>query len=305
MTVWHGHLQTLYGALGRRVGKVAWRRERLELPDGDFVELDHAGEAADRVLVVHGLGGSSAAPYVRGLALELLGRGWSVTAMNLRGALAPNRLPRTYHAGDTADVLRVAEHLAKDAATLMAVGFSLGGNALIKLMGECGDKAPFRAAASVCAPLDLELTARRLHQGFSRVYEAYLLVGLKRALWRKRAIVRSQVDWSRMWRATSFAEWDGVVTAPLNGFQSAADYWQRSSGRGFVAGIGKPTLILHALNDPFMPPAVLPAEVPSWVTVEAYPWGGHVGFVTGRSAPSFADVRVATYFESQRRMPAA
>lgn len=298
-----GHLQTIAGALVRKVGPVGWRRERLELEDGDFLELDHAGDGEDRVLVVHGLGGSSEAPYVRGMAHALIGRGLAVTAMNLRGAAGPNRLARTYHAGDTADIAVVAEHLRARSRRLGAVGFSLGGNALIKLMGERGSGAPFVAAASVCAPLDLEQTSKRLNQGLSRGYEQYLLVALKWALWRKRRLVAGHLDLRAAMGASSFQAWDERVTAPLHGFSSAKDYWARSSARGFISKIEISTLVLHALDDPFMPPEVLPepGDVPPCVVVEASPWGGHVGFLRGRSGPSYADERVADFLGGQLR----
>lgn len=301
-----GHLQTIAGALIRKVEPVAWRRERLELADGDFLELDHAdpsGEGEGRVLVVHGLGGSSEAPYVRGMARALLARGLAVTALNLRGAAGPNRLARTYHAGDTVDISTVAEHLLERRGRLGAVGFSLGGNALIKLMGERGAGAPFVAAASVCAPLDLEQTAQRLNQGLSRAYEQYLLIALKRALWRKRRLLAGHLDLRAAMGSSSFPAWDERVTAPLHGFASAKDYWARSSGRGFVSKIERPTLILHALDDPFMPPEVLPdpANVPPVVTVEALNWGGHVGFLTDLAGPSYADERVADFLAGQLR----
>lgn len=296
-----GHLQTLAGALVRKVGPVGWRRERLELEDGDFLELDHAGDGEHRVLIVHGLGGSSEAPYVRGMTHVLIGRGFAVTAMNLRGAAGPNRLARTYHAGDTADIAVVAEHLRAGARVLGAVGFSLGGNALLKLMGEKGSAAPFVAAASVCAPLDLEQTSKRLNQGLSRGYEQYLLVALKRSLWRKRRLVAGHLDLRAAMGASSFAAWDERVTAPLHGFASAKDYWARSSARGFISKIERPTLVLHALDDPFMPRTVLPdpAVVPSSVVVEALDWGGHVGFLTALTGPSYADERVAEFLEGQ------
>lgn len=300
-----GHLQTITGALMRKVEAVAWRRERLELEDGDFLELDHAdpaGDGGDRVLIVHGLGGSSEAPYVRGMARALLERGFAVTALNLRGAAGPNRLARTYHAGDTGDLAVVAGRL-RTTGRLGAVGFSLGGNALLKLMGETGSRAPFAAAASVCAPLDLEQTATRLNQGLSRGYEQYLLLALKRSLWRKRRLVAGHLDLRRALGASSFAAWDEEVTAPLHGFASAKDYWSRSSARAFISKIERPTLVLHALNDPFMPPAVLPdpATVPPCVAVEALDWGGHVGFLTGLAGPSYADERVADFLVGQLR----
>lgn len=301
-----GHAQTLYGALGRRPTRIPWRRERVELPDGDFVDLDHLDLAAEggrgerRVLLVHGLGGSSDAPYVRGLARRLAQERWAVTAMNLRGASGePNRLPRGYHGGDTADLAVVIENLAARSSVLTAVGFSLGGNALLKLLGEQGGAARVAAAVSVCAPLRLDLTARRLNEGLSRAYEAYLLIALKRGLWHKRRLVAPHLDLGRALAATSFLAWDELVTAPLNGFQSADDYWSRSSARGYLHGIARPTLILHALDDPFMPPAVLPteAELSDAVTLEVHERGGHVGFVASgpRGVTWFADERVVAF----------
>lgn len=318
----NGHAQTLFGALVRRVPRIPWRRERLELPDGDFVDLDHANAEAPRpeggrAVLVHGLGGSSQAVYVRGLAAALLAAGWDVTALNLRGASGtPNRLPRTYHSGDTADLAFAAGHLREPAgpggdatppSPLVAVGFSLGGNALLKLMGETGSSAPFDAAVSVGAPLDLALTADRLARGLSRGYTAYLLAQLKLSLWKKRHLVAPLIDLKAAMTAADFRTWDERVTAPLNGFASADDYYRRSSARGYLGTIARPTLILHALDDPFMPPAVLPtpSELPACVTLEAASGGGHVGFAAhteGSLAPTwYAESRALAHFQAHAR----
>jgi len=301
------HAQTLYGALVRRPPRVDWRREPVELPDGDRLELDHAGpETGRRALLIHGLGGSTDAPYIRGLADALLQAGWAVTAINLRGASTPNRLARTYHAGDTADLAFIAPRLRalSPDAPLVACGFSLGGNALLKLMGETGANAPFDVAVSVCAPLRLDLTAEHLNRGLSKAYTAYLLAKLKLSLWRKRALVRPHIDFTAAMRATDFRSWDERVTAPLNDFADADDYYARSSARGYLSTIARPTLILHALDDPFMPSTVLPEphELSPSITLDAYPHGGHVGFAAhtdGSFAPAwFAEDRTLAFFTS-------
>jgi len=301
------HAQTLYGALVRRSPRINWRREPIELPDGDRLELDHAGpKSGRRALLIHGLGGSSDAPYIRGLADALLQAGWSVTAVNLRGASTPNRLARTYHAGDTADLAFIAPRLRATTAgaPLVACGFSLGGNALLKLMGETGANAPFDAAVSVCAPLRLDLTAERLNTGLSRGYTAYLLAKLKLSLWRKRQLVKPHLDLVAAMRATDFRTWDERVTAPLNGFASADDYYTRSSARGYLSTIARPTLILHAIDDPFMPSTVLPEphELSASVTLDAHPHGGHVGFAAhtdGSWSPAwFAEDRTLAFLSA-------
>ncbi|MCB9736621.1 MAG: alpha/beta fold hydrolase [Deltaproteobacteria bacterium] len=298
------HAQTIFAAFAPRPA-IAWERERVELDDGDFVDLDHAPGPASgrRALVLHGLGGSSEAPYVRGLTAALAASGWGVTAFNFRGASGePNRLARTYHSGDTADVRVVARLLRARVAAdpLVAVGFSMGANALLKLLGEDGARPTFDAAVAVSSPFVLRICAHTLARGLAAGYGRYLLRGLKRMLRAKRALVAPRLDLRAALGARDFAAWDELVTAPLNGFASAADYWARASSSRYVASIAAPTLILHARDDPFMTPAVLPsrAELPPRTVLEASARGGHVGFVARgpRGLPRYhVDERVAAW----------
>ncbi|TNF36353.1 MAG: hydrolase [Deltaproteobacteria bacterium] len=298
------HAQTIFPALFRRAPAIAWRRERVDLPDGDFVDLDHAGpDRGRRALVVHGLGGSSDAPYVRGMAHALLTAGWAVTVLNLRGASGvPNRLARMYHSGDTDDARLIAGRLRADAdgAPLVGVGFSLGANVLLKLLGETGEAAPLDAVVAVSPPFSLAACAERLATGVTRGYGLYLLTALKRHLLRKRKLLAAHIDLRAALRARDFRDFDGLVTAPLGGFESAEDYWERCSCSAFLPRIGRPTLIIHAVDDPFMHPDVVPAPetLPALVQLEAHANGGHVGFVARGPAARpryYAEERAAAW----------
>ena len=285
----HPHVQTVLGSW-RRVPRPAWRRERIELADGDFLDVDHvdAADASVHVLVLHGLGGSSDAPYVRGVVQALSAAGYGVSALNFRGCSGePNRLARAYHSGETGDLLLVAERLraAHPGRRLYAVGFSLGGNALLKAMGEGGDNVPFAGALSVCAPLDLAICSAYLDDGAWFAYRQYLLFALRRMVKLKRRVLEGVIDVNRARASQTFREYDDAVTAPIHGFAGVDDYYARSSARQYLAGVRRPTVILHAADDPFMPMAVVPRadELSPSVQLVVSGQGGHVGFV-GRAA---------------------
>lgn len=278
-----GHLQTIYAALVP-APRVRWRRERWETPDGDFIDLDWAeGEAKGPLIALfHGLEGSSASPYARAIAARALSIGWRCVVPHFRGCSGElNRLPRAYHSGDSAEIGWVLERLG----ARHAVGISLGGNALLKYLGEQGASTTLERAAAVSAPLDLAAAGRNLDRGLSRaIYTRMFLRTLKRKTFEKIARQGIRVDARRLARARTFWEFDDTVTAPLHGFAGADDYWARSSSGPWLAGIRVPTLVLNARNDPFMPAAALdaaaarPGGVSSSVTLEFPGSGGHAGF---------------------------
>jgi predicted alpha/beta-fold hydrolase len=292
------HLQTIGARLLRPRAPVAATRERLELDDGDFVDLDwiedgtvaNAGDRPPLVLILHGMEGSSRSRYVLEMERALLRQGLTPVAMNFRSCSGePNRLARFYHSGETGDlrtVLAVLTRRHPDRA-LGAVGFSLGGNVLLKHLGECGrsDSDPgIGAAAAISVPFDLAAGADRLERGPSRIYQRYLLGQLRRKVRAKAATLDGRVDVGALLRARTFRAFDDAGTAPLHGFSDAADYYHRSSSTRFVAEIRRPTLIVHSLDDPFLPWEAVPVA-----TLEANPAidavlteaGGHVGFVSG------------------------
>ncbi len=281
------HLQTLMPNLLRRSPRRGLRRERLELGDGDFLDLDWAGPpSGPLVLVLHGLEGSIRSPYAAGIVNTLAAAGYRVVLMHFRGCSGePNRLPRSYHSGETGDLDTVVRELKRRHPERMffALGYSLGGNALLKWLGEKGADAPVDAAIAVSVPFDLSQAGHRLKRGFSRVYQWHLLGRLRRSVRRKAQRMELPITVDKLDAMRTFRQFDDQVTAPLHGFQDAEDYYGRCSSRQFLATIAVPTLIIHALDDPFMTRQAVPtdSELSPSVTLELSDAGGHVGFVYG------------------------
>ncbi len=283
----NAHLQTLWAALVRRAPKPALRRERLELPDGDFVDLDWTtGASGPVVVVLHGLQGSSGSNYARGLLESLHQQGFRAVLMHFRGCSGEsNRLSRFYHAGETGDLHTLIHALrAREPHTpLAAVGYSLGGNVLLNYLGQPGNNAPLACAVAVSVPFDLHHAAQRLERGFSRVYQYGLLRSLRIAVRKKFKSLSAPVGLDELSRINSLRDYDDKITAPLHGFSGVDEYYTKSSCRQSLNRIRTPTLILHAADDPFMTPAAIPSpdELSPCVTLELSEHGGHVGFVGG------------------------
>lgn len=286
-----GHLQTIYSSLFIRVAPVAYRRERLELTDGDFLDFDwvdgHSGKPV--VVLLHGLEGSADSHYARDLMVRAQARGWHGVVAHFRGCSGEdNRLPRAYFAGDSEDIERILRHVKSQHADapIYAVGVSLGGNALLKWLGEAGEMAGtlVRRAAGVSAPLDLTAAGHALDRGFNRrVYTARFLVTLKAKALRKAARFPGTIDTQAVAAATTFGEFDTLVTARLHGFRDAEDYWLKVSSKPWLRAITVPTLVINARNDPFLPAWALPtaAEVSRAVELEQPDGGGHIAFPSG------------------------
>lgn len=289
-----GHLMTVFASVARPFPRPRADRERWELPDGDFVDVDRlhgAGPEAPVLVVCHGLEGNSRAPYVRGLAAAAVSRGFAVLALNFRGCSGTmNRLPRLYHSGETGDLSEVVGRVAAErpGRPVLLAGFSLGGNVVAKYLGERGGAVPpeVRAAAVISAPFDLAACARALDgPGFwFRLYRERFLRRLRRkALAKARRFPRA-IDAAAARSARSFAQFDGQVTAPLHGFAGAEDYWARSSSGRYLGGVRRPLLAIASSDDPMVPAASLPVEAARanpCVTLEVHPAGGHVAFVSG------------------------
>jgi len=306
------HLQTLWGPFIRRQQELSRTRERLWLDDGDFLDLDWHGPhsaQAPLVVVLHGLTGSSQSPYVIGLQRALAGCGWASVAVNWRGCSGePNRLARSYHSGISEDLAQVVEHLrrVRPLAPLHAVGYSLGGNVLLKYLGERGADSALHAAVAVSVPFRLDQCADRIALGFSRVYQAHFMRELSAHLSAKHDYLRQQGHLEGLaalerlgplGRLRTFWDFDGKVTAPLNGFDSAQDYYRRASSRYYLGQIETPTLIIQARDDPFIFAHSLPTaeELAPGTSFELHARGGHVGFVEG-------SVRRPRYY-LERRIP--
>jgi predicted alpha/beta-fold hydrolase len=299
------HAQTLFWPLARARGWARFDRERLETPDGDDLWLDHldskGSPTAPRLLLLHGLEGSSFSSWVLGMLALAAARGWRATALNFRscareprrrGRSIENRRPRLYHSGETSDLDFVARTLvARDGGRpLLVAGVSLGGNVLLKWLGE--GPGPSRglvaAAAAVSVPFDLAAGARHLETAAGRLYVSHFLSTLlpkARSLARRFPEAAARLDLERLARARTFFDFDDAGTAPLHGFEGAEDYWARSSSLPLLGRIAVPVLAVSALDDPFLPPEALlraRAAASPAVTFAVSARGGHAGFVSGR-----------------------
>ncbi len=295
------HLPTIWASACRRVPRSALRFERLELPDGDFLDLAWSGaRSGPLVLILHGLEGSHESSYARALLAALDTSGYRGVLMHFRGCSGePNRLDRSYHSGDTGDLAFVVDTLTRrtGAAPFAAIGFSLGGNVLLKWLGETGPDNPLATAAAVSVPFDLGACADRLDQGFSRLYQHRLLSSMRarfRAKFARRAPPISVGDIGAL---RNFRSYDDAVTAPLHGFRDAVDYYDRASSRPWLSRIATPTLIVHAEDDPFVPRHAVPhaSELSGAVTLELSARGGHVGFVAARGPRYWLDRRLVEH----------
>lgn len=305
------HLQTLWPSLLRRRPRLDLERRRVELADGDFLDLGIGREAGPMVVVIHGLEGDLQSHYAGGTLCALAAGGFRPVFMHLRGRSGePNRLPRSYHSGASEDLAAVLAHLATSPGgpPVAAVGFSLGGNLLLKYLGETPRPA-IRAGIAVSVPFLLRDAVLRLNLGASRIYRRYLLKKLKGSFRAKFARMPCPlaVDLNEL---RDLFDYDERVTAPLNGFAGAEDYYARASCRPFIRHIGTPTLILHSVDDPFMFPHTVPRarELGPGVTLELARRGGHVGFVGGNLPwrPRYwLEVRIIDYLRGNHTAPLA
>lgn len=316
------HLQTIWGTVFRK-GKPLTQSQcwRLELTDGDFIDVDVyldnlSGAASDTefdsnkkvstVLLLHGLEGSSDSHYIQGIVQKLISQGRQVAVMHFRGCSnESNRLVKSYHSGVSDDLQSVIQLLAKRQLKIdYLVGFSLGGNVLLKWLGENYSAHQIKAAVAVSVPLLLSECANEIDRGFAKVYSSRLLKTLKVKTHAKKtrfpeAMALTPDDIEKL---TTFWQFDEQVTAPLHGFKSASDYYHKVSSRQFLKSIKVPTLIIHAKDDPFMNSKVIPdeTELSSAVQFELNQHGGHVGFVMGNKpwrVEYYLDSRIAEFLD--------
>lgn len=310
----NAHFQTTLPSLLNRNRKPHFIHQRFELDDGDFLDLAWrqlpSADSRPIIIIFHGLEGSVRSSYAFRMMEALDKKGFNSVVMHFRGCFSElNRLPRAYHSGETGDGKAFIAHLVKKypGHALAAVGYSLGGNMLMKMQGELGDASPLFAAVSVSAPLRLEMTADHINSGASRFYQKILMDSLKKRLLEK----FEQHDYEKIlglkkedvpgWK--SFWEYDDLFTGPIHGFKNAEDYYARSSAQQYLQHITKPALIIHAEDDPFMPVTVLPDEgtLPKNVSLEVSKHGGHVGFVGGTLLKPryWLEERIPSFFEEK------
>lgn len=307
------HAQTLWGKFFRPRAAPPTREERWDTPDGDFIDVHRLDgpSGAPRLLLLHGLEGSIQSHYVSGFFGEAQRRGWGADLMIFRGCGAePNRAARFYHSGETTDLAFMLDRVLREhpRSPVVLAGVSLGGNVLLKFLGErMDDLAPqLRAAAAVSVPFDLERGSRFIATGVSRIYDRHFLRTLRPKAIAKLERYPRLFDRSKLERARSIYDFDDAVTAPIHGFTDAHDYYTRSSSLHWIGRIRLPTLLLSAIDDPFLPAEVLDevrevaVDNPA-LRVEFTRRGGHVGFVAGRwpwTPFYYAEWRVCEFLSS-------
>lgn len=309
-----GHLQTLWGKLFRRQPPAPTTLERWETPDGDFVELHRlsAAPGTPRVLLLHGLEGTVRSHYAQGLLNEAARRKWGADLLIFRSCGSePNRTRRFYHSGETTDAALVLERVSREYPTspLAIAGVSLGGNVLLKLLGDRGNDLPpqLKAAAAISVPFDLSRSSRRINRGFSRFYQQFFLNSLRRKAQEKASRFPDLAPADKISGLRTLEDFDNLITGPLHGFRDAEDYYQQSSSLPRLKHIKLTTLLLSAVDDPMLPPEVLDevqdiARRNPALHLEFVQQGGHAGFIAG-SRPwrpfYYAEYRVGEFFAEQ------
>jgi uncharacterized protein len=306
-----GHLQTLWGKLFRRQTPAPTVLERWDTPDGDFLELHRlvTGRDAPRVLLLHGLEGTVRSHYAQGLLNEAARRGWGADLIIFRSCGSElNRTRRFYHSGETSDISFVLDRILDEfpMSPLALAGVSLGGNVLLKFLGELGNDLPpqLKAAAAISVPFDLARSSRRINSGFSKFYQRFFLNSLREKAQEKARRFPDFASGERIAALRTLEDFDNLITGPLHGFRDAHDYYARSSSLPYLKNIRLTTLLFSAIDDPMLPPEVLDevreiAKRNSVLKVDFVEKGGHAGFVTG-SVPwrpfYYAEHRVGEFF---------
>ena len=287
------HAQTMWGKFFRKRDTHGATVERWDTADGDFVDVHRlkAEPDAPRLLLLHGLEGTIRSHYVAGFFGEAKRRGWGADLLIFRGCGdEPNRARRFYHSGETSDLAFVLDRILSEHSnsSVLLAGVSLGGNVLLKFLGERADRLDARVlgAAAISVPFDLEKGARHISTGFAKVYDRHFLRTLRAKALAKLAVYPDLFDPAQLAAAKSIYDFDDAVTAPVHGFRDARDYYAKSSSLPWLAHIRRPTFLLSAIDDPFLPSSVLDdvrrvADGNDALSLEFPYHGGHVGFVSG------------------------
>ena len=305
----NGHVQTVYPSFFRKVSLITRERERITTPDNDFLDLDWVSKGSSQRLAIltHGLESSAHSSYVQGMARALARAGWNILAWNFRGCSGePNRKLKSYHSGAVDDLLTVLHHVQKTTETqqIVLVGFSLGGNLILKFLGELSDATdlPIQATVAVSVPCDLAGSAKQMERATNRFYMQRFLKSLCSKVREKQSRFPNEIDDHGLDQMQTFREFDDAYTAPIHGFTDANDYWKRCSCSVQLHRIGVPTLLINALDDPFLSSKCYPTEQakrnPNFY-LETPKHGGHIGFVQfGKKQTYWYESRTVEFFNT-------
>jgi uncharacterized protein len=302
------HVQTVIPTVFRKVEGVTYQRRRIETPDGDFLDLDFSSVGSKRLaIVLHGLEGDSTRPYMKGMVKALNQGGWDAAALNFRGCSGePNRKLRMYHSGETEDLATVISHIESSGmySALALVGSSLGGNVILKYLGERGGATPslIKAAVTISVPCDLKACSVRLGEFSNRPYLKRFLRMLRRKIQAKQLIMPESINDIGYERIRLLGEFDDRYTAPMHGFRDANDYYEKGSSKPFLPDISIPTLLINAADDPFLSTTCYPVEEAKTnpnLFLETPRHGGHVGFMAfNRNGRYWSETRAVSFLET-------
>jgi uncharacterized protein len=297
--LFNAHLETIIPSAFRKVKGITYQRERLELNDGDFLDLDWLKNPSDKLIIIsHGLEGNSERHYAKGMAKYFFQRGWDALAWNCRGCSGEmNRLPRFYHHGATEDLKAVIDHAVSlnQYKTISLIGISMGGSLTLKYLGEDTLlRASIKNAATFSVPCNLGASARELDKPNKKFYLNRFLKKLSKKIEAKSKMYPSIISHAGFENIKSFREFDNRYTAPLHGFKDADDFYERASSGSYIESIQTPTLIVNALNDPFLPENCFPFSIAKnhqHVNLETPKHGGHTGFTLAGKEENWMEVR--------------
>lgn len=307
----NGHFQSIYPSLFRKVNTDFYERERIETPDQDFLDLDWARNHNQRLLILsHGLEGHSRRPYVAGMAKTAIDHNWDVLAWNFRSCSGePNKNLNTYHSGQTQDLNLVIQHaISHGYQEIGLIGFSIGGNKTLLYLGREAEMVPEHVVGAVTfsVPCDLSSSSAQLALSKNKLYMKNFLLSFKQKMEQKRQTFPDKIDLSDFRKIKTFYDFDSRYTAPLNGFDSAEHYWHESSSGRYIKNIKTPTLLVSALDDPFLPPECFPfeaAEDNPHFHLETPQYGGHVGFMDiNRQGRYWSETRAIEYLNNLSKL---
>lgn len=304
----NGHLQTILAAF--RQVDLSYERERIDLADGDFLDLDWVDRGSRKLVVLsHGLEGSSDRYYMKGMARIFAEQGWDVLAWNCRSCSGElNRCRRLYHHGEIEDISIVVDHAlrTKDYTDITLIGFSMGGSITLKYLGSRPEDVPDAVSRGIAfsTPCNIEASARALEQPGNWLYRNRFLKSLRVKVEAKAAQFPDLVDLSAFDRIRVWRDFDEYFSAPMNGFSSAAEFYHQASAENFMADIRVPVLLVNAWNDPILPPDCTPVELcvqhPT-IFLETPDAGGHVGFALSRREHTWSEIRSLEFVHTQLR----